>query len=460
MYYKNNFNLLRHYLKHEYTCEIRMNEQLTFINLPEDREIPSKNILKNGNPKLKLAVRNQVEIKTGSLDDLLPKEHLARKIWRYIEALDLTIVLKQIQSMKGDVGRSATDPKILLAVWLYGTIEGIGSARLLAEYCVMHDAFKWISGGVTINYHTLSDFRAEQEDLFEELLTESVGILAHNDLISLEAVSQDGMRVRASAGASSFKRKATLKFNLELARMLVADLKEEARKNPEGSRRRKEAAQNRAAEEAEKKISKAIAELNEVRKSKIRSGKKELREVKEEELQKTRASMTDPDARIMKMAGGGFRPAYNVQYATTNKGKAIVGVDVTKSGSDQKQTMEMIKQVEKRYNQIPKKWLQDGGFSNQREFDKIMKRYKDFKIYMPSKETKNESASMRELRERMETEEAKETYKERAATAEYVNAVARNRGMQQFLVRGLSKVKNVALMFAIAHNMYLALGLF
>jgi len=277
-------------------------------------------------------------------------------------------------------------------------------------------------------------------------------------LISLEAVSQDGMRVRASAGSSSFRRKASLKFNLELARMLVADLKEEAQTNPGACRTRIEAAQQRAAKETEIKMENAIKELNEARKSKIRAGKKELRDVPEEELEKTRASTTDPEARVMKMAGGGFRPAYNVQFASTNKGKAIIGVDVTKSGSDQKQTLEMIKQVEKRYKQIPKTWLQDAGFKNQSELNKVSKRYKNCKIYMPVKDTKNENEAMKEVRERMETDEAKEIYKERAATAEYVNALARNRGMQQFCVRGLAKVKNVALLFALAHNMYLALN--
>ena len=446
------------YLKHQYHCRMFMSEQLTIINLPVEQKITSSDNPKRGKPKLNCAIRNQVEVRTNSLDDLLPKDHLARKVWQYVQALDLSTVLLQIQSFKGDVGRSATDPKILLSLWLYGTIEGIGSARLLSEYCVMHDAYKWICGNVNINYHTLSDFRSKQGELFDEVLTESVGILAHNDLISLEAVSQDGMRVRAHAGASSFKRKATLKFNLELAKMLVGDLKEEAQKNPEGSRKRREAAQKRAAEETETKISKAITELNEIRKSKIRSGKKELRQVKEEDLEKTRASMTDPEARVMKMAGGGFRPAYNVQYATTNIGKAIVGVDVTKSGSDQKQTIEMINQIKKRYNQTPTKWFQDAGYNNQNEYDKVVEKHENCKIYMPCKETKNERISMKKLRERMETDEAKEIYKERAATAEYVNALARNRGMQQFLVRGLSKVKNVALLFAIAHNMYIALG--
>jgi len=214
-------------------------------------------------------------------------------------------------------------------------------------------------------------------------------------------------------------------------------------------------AQKRAAEESEKRISKAITELNEVRKSKIRSGKKELRKVKKEVLEKTRASVTDPEARVMKMPCGGFRPAYNVQFATTNEGKAIVGVDVTKSGSDQKQTINMINQIKKRYNKTPKTWFQDSGYKNNDQYEKFVKQYEDCTVYMPCKASKNESAAMQELRERMETDEAKEMYKARAATAEYANAVARGRGMQQFAVRGLAKVKNVALMFAITHNMYL-----
>lgn len=440
------------------TCGVRMNAEKTLFNLPQNNEsniFPQKHHAK---VRLKYAFRDQVEIKTTSLDDLLPKEHLARDVWRYVKGLNLDVALNQIQSYEGDAGRPAIDPRILLSLWLYATLEGIGSARLLAEYCVMHDAFKWICGGVSVNYHTLSDFRSLQNDLLDGLLTESVTVLAKNNLISLEAVSQDGIRVRANAGGSTFRRKQTLQFNLQLAQMLVEDLKEEAKKNPGACKKRMEAAQKRAAEETEEKIKKAIMELNEVRKSKIRLGEKKHKQVKKEDLEKTRASMTDPDARIMKMADSGFRPAYNVQFATTNKGKAIIGVDVSKSGSDQKQTVGMIQQIEKRYNQIPKIWLQDGGYNNQDQLDNTVKLYKECKIYMPVKDAKNDSEAMSELRERMRTDEAKEIYKERSATAEFANAQARNRGLQQFLVRGLFKVRNVALIFAIAHNMYMALA--
>jgi transposase len=446
-----------------------MSDQFTLFDVPQasKNEKSPKNYY--GKPRLNRAVRNQVEMVSKCLNDIIPKEHLARDVWRYVEGLDLSIVLKGIRSVEGNAGRPATDPKILLTLWLYGTIKGIGSARLIEEYCNEHDAFKWICGGVKVNYHTISDFRSFQGKQLDQLLTESVAILAKKNIISLEVISQDGMRVRACAGSSSFKREETLQFNLELANMLVSDLKEEAEKNPGACRTRLEAAQKRFAEEKAKNIESALVELNEVRKSKIRSGKTQLKQVKEKDLKKARASMTDPDARIMKMADGGFRPAYNVQFATTNKGKAIIGVEVSKSGSDQKQTLGMIKQVETRYGQVPEKWLQDGGYNNKTELDKTGKAYKSCKIYMPVKEveTKKEDPHKRRLddtevtaewRERMGTEEAKELYKERAATAEYVNAQARNCGLQQFLVKGMSKVKSVVLIYAIAHNMSIALN--
>jgi len=422
-----------------------------------------------GKPRLKSPVRNQVEFVMRSLDDLIPKDHLVRDVWNYANNLDLSIVLKQIQSVEGNAGRPATDPKICLAVWLFGTVKGINSARVLEEYCNEHDAFKWICGGVKVNYHTLSDFRSLQSEQLDELLTQSIAILSKMNVISLTVVSQDGMRVRASAGASSFKREETLQFNLGLARMLVTDLKEEAKKDPGACRKRLAAAEKRAAEEKVENIENALKELMEMRKSKIKAGEKEQRQVDEKDLNKTRASMTDPEARVMKMPDHGFRPAYNVQFATTNKGKAIIGVDVSKSGSDQKQTLGMLKQIEKRYAVVPEKWLQDGGYNNKTEFEKTAKAYKGCKIYMPVKETKankgdlytrqsDDSEALGEWRERMGTEEAKEIYKDRAATAEYSNAQARNHGLQQFLVRGLPKVKCVAFIYALTHNMIIALN--
>lgn len=447
------------------------NEQLLLFKYENTSITSSEQIHKEEShhlkPRLKSAVRIQTEIVMKSLDELLPKEHLARDVWAYVERLDLSLLLNQIQSVEGNAGRPATDPKILLALWLYGTIKGVGSARFLEEFAREHDAYKWLCGGVKVNYHTLSDFRSSQGESLNDLLTQSVAILANQNIISLESVSQDGMRVRACAGSSSFRRKTTLQFNLELARLLVADLKEEAEQNPGKCKSRLEAAQERAGKERVERIERALKELQEVRKSKVRSGMTRQSQVKKSELEKARASMTDPDARIMKMADNGFRPAYNVQFATTNKGKAIIGVDVSKSGSDQKQTLGMIKQVEKRYGQVPKNWLQDGGYLNKAEFEKTIATYKDCKIYMPVKKVDEEKVSkmqpedsegITEWKNRMETEEAKEIYKERAATAEYANAQSRNHGLYRFLIRGLPKVKCVALIYAVAHNMSILLN--
>lgn len=446
-----------------------MSSQFTLFNAPDTTVSDNFAEIHNGKPRLKSPVRNQIEIVQKSLDDLLPKEHLARDVWRFVQRMDLSTSLKKILSVENHPGRPATDPKILLTLWLFATLKGISSARLIDEYCSEHDAFKWICGGIKVNHHTISDFRSFQGELLDELLTQTVAILAQKNIISLEAVSQDGMRVRANAGSSSFKREQTLQLNLELAAMLVSDLKEEADKNPGSCKTRIESAQRRAAEEKAKNIEDALKELAEVRKSKVRAWKKELRHVKEEDLQNTRASTTDPEARVMKMAAGGFRPAYNVQFASTNVGKAIIAVDVTKSGSDQKQTLKMIKLVEEKYGTTPEKWLQDAGYNNRTELLKVGRQYKNCKIYMPVKVTEGNKGDVHkrlatddeiigEWRERMGTEEAQEIYKERASTAEYVNAIARNRGLQQFLVRGSMKVKAVALLFALTHNMMLVIN--
>lgn len=439
---------------------------------PSNIEVQSKEIQEPsyGKPRLKSAVRNQVEIVMKTLDDLLPQEHLARDVWRYVEGLDLSLVLGKIESVVGSAGRPAIDPKIFLSIWLLGTAKGIGSARLIEEYCREHIAFQWLCGGVNVNYHSISDFRSDHGDQLDSLLTQSVAILARSGCISLEKVSQDGMRVRASAGASSFRREETLETYLTLAKFLVEDIKEESAKNPGACKSREAAAQARTATERVQRIEKALVELNEVRQGKIDAKKREQRNVKEGELEKVRASTTDPEARVMKMACGGFRPAYNVQFATTNKGKAIVGVEVTKNGSDQKQTLGMIDQVESRFGIVPDKWLQDAGYENQTELNKVGEKYKNCKIYMPVKlTTKNEnnpherlpkdSEITGEWRERMGTEDAKNLYQERSSTAEFVNAQSRNKGLQQFVVRGTKKVTCVAFLYAIVQNMTIAFSI-
>jgi transposase len=262
-----------------------------------------------GKPRFQRAERRQIEWQAFSLDQLLQDDHPARLVWAYVESLDVSPWYEQIRAVEGHVGRSPIDPKILLAVWLYATIDGVSSARKLDRLCRDHIAYRWLCGGVTVNYHTLADFRVEHVDRLDTLLTKSVAALLHQGLVSLNRVAQDGMRVRASAGSSSFARRPKLEDALVQAEAQVKALKREA-DDEDGSAesRRQQAAEQRAAEERAARIRQALEQLPEIQQ------KMERRKTGSSET--ARASTTDPEARRMKMADGGFRPAYNVQFVT------------------------------------------------------------------------------------------------------------------------------------------------
>jgi excinuclease UvrABC nuclease subunit len=271
-------------------------------------------------------------------------------------------------------------------------------------------------------------------------------------VVKLKAVAQDGMRVRASAGAGSFRREDKLKGYLEAARQRVEALKQQVDEDPRGERRRSQAAKQRAAQEREARIEAALARLPELAEIKQRQGK---------QPEAARASTTDADASVMKMGDGGFRPAYNVQYGTDTASQIIVGVEVVTSGSDQGQMAPMVEQVTERCGQTPDEWLVDGGYPAHEQIEAVAERTT---VLAPVPQSKDkavdahqpkagDSPAVADWRRRMASDEAKERYKARAATAECVNAQARNRGLIRMPVRGLAKVKGVAVLFALAHNL-------
>lgn len=406
-----------------------------------------------GMPRVERARRDQVEMQILALDALLLDDHTARLVWEYAEGLDLTPLYNGIRSVEGRAGRDAIDPKILLALWLYATLDGVGSAREVDRLCKDHVAYRWICGGVSVNYHTLSDFRTAHTEFLDELLTQSVATLLHQDLVTLSRVAQDGMRVRASAGAASFRRRKTLEACHAEARKQVSSLRAELETDPSAGNRRRKAARRRRARERSERIQKALAELPDVESKK-----------KPADKDKARVSTTDPEARVMKMSDGGFRPAHNVQFATDTESQVITGVDVVNTGSDQGQMSPMVEQHKKRYGRPPDEMLVDGGFAQHDDIEKVSSPENGTAVYAPVRKPRNadrdphvprpgDSATIAEWRQRMGTDEAKEIYKERASTAECVNAIARNRGLQQFLVRGLAKVRAIALWYALAHNL-------
>ena len=393
------------------------------------------------------------------LEDLLTPEHHARTVWEFVEGLDLSPLLNAIRAVEGGPGRAATDPHLLLALWLYATVEGIGSARTLDYLCTHHHGFRWLCGGVSVNYHTLSDFRVAHPEFLDQLLTHSVATLMAEDLIDLNRVAQDGMRVRASAGAASFRRRPTLEKCLEEAQTQVQRLRAELETDPGEGQRRQQKAQERAARERVERIRQALARLPELEAKK-----------KAADQEKARTSTTDPEATVMKMADGGFRPAYNVQFSTDTQTQIIVGVDVVTQGSDQGQLPPMLEQIHNRFDRYPEAALVDGGFAKHEDIEAVSAPDKACTVYAPVQKPKdatkdryaphaNDSPAVAAWRQRMATPEAQALYKERAATAECVNALARNRGLRQWLVRGVAKVKAVALWYAIAHNLLRAVSL-
>lgn len=410
-------------------------------------------------PRLKFANRCQGEFRDDSLDQLLPAEHPVRDVWEFVAGLDLSPILAQIRSLPGHAGAPAIDPRILMALWLQATIDGVGSSRELAKRCEEHLVYRWLCGGVEVGYHVLADFRTGHGEVLNQLLTESAAVLLHEGLIDLNRVAQDGLRVRASAGAASFRREKTLDACLEEARQQVDALRVQADEDSGAASRREMAARQRAATDRLERLTAAkeeLAKLQQTNAARPPSLKKDGAEL--------RASTTDPEARKMKMPDGGFRPAYNVQFATTTAGGVIVGVDVTNQGTDAAQMPPMLEQIEQRFEQKPKEMLVDGGFATVEAIDRAER--DGTTVYAPVKEEhkqldagrdpyarkKSDTDATALWRERMGTPEAKAIYKERASTAEWVNAQVRNRGLYGVRVRGRPKVLVVVLWYALAHN--------
>lgn len=412
-----------------------------------------------GEARLIVAVRNQAEMVVRDLDSQLSQEHPARGVWAFVEGMNLGAFYADIQAVEGRAGRTPTDPRVLLALWLYATAEGIGSARYLARLCEEHDAFRWLRGGVPVNYHMLSDFRVEHGEALNRLLTELLAAMMAAKVVTLKRVSQDGLRVRASAGAGSFRREPKLRELLAEAQEQVQRLAVEL-EHPDGATsRRVQAGRQRAAEERQKRVAEALEQL-----PKVRAAKKDA-----EGRQQARVSTTDPQARVMKMPDGGYRPSYNVQLATDTASQVVVGVLVTNQGSDGGQASPMLVQVMQRCQSRPCEYLMDGGFATLEEVRAITR--EQVTVYAPLKTPKNpqrertdplsnDPPEIAAWRRRMATQEAQKTYKDRAATSECVNAQFRQRyGAHQFTVRGNTKVTMVATLMAITHNMFRWLAL-
>ena len=441
-----------------------------------------------GAARLRTAERRQVTLRAVCLDELVPEEHRVRMVWRFVEGLDLTVLLAGIKAVEGRPGHPPADPRILLALWLYATIEGVASARQVARLCEDHIAYQWLCGGVGMNAKTLADFRVGHGAALEQLLVASFTALTTAGVASLDRIAQDGVRVRAAAGAASFRRHSTLEECHAAATEALARIRQEATSDPGAASRREVAARLRAAQDREHRVAKALDVTRELQeRQQERAWRREERAFREKQkragadkasepapetaqhrAQETkqekepRASTTDAEARVMKMADSGFRPAYNVQFASDTRSGAVAGVAVDNSGSDMGKMAPMSEALAKDYGERPRQHLADGGYVKFDDIEALDQSGVDVYAPVPAPRDKSrdryapqqdDAPAIAAWRERMNEDAAKDIYKERAATAECTNAQARNRGLRQFLVRGVDKVKAVAFLHGLTHNM-------
>ncbi len=400
------------------------------------------------------------------LDSQIEAGHLARVVWAFVEGLDLSPLYDRIKARDDAAGRPTADPRVLLALWLYATIEGVGSARALERLCRHHAAYRWLRGGVVVNYHGLSDFRTVDGGLLDDILTASVTGLAAEGLVDLDEVAVDGTKLVANAGRGSFCDLDGLAAYERRAQRRVERLKTEVAADPGANERRRRAAQARAAAETAARAQAALDKLVALEAEKA----ERTRTHKEQEAAKKppKASTTDPEARRMKMADGAVRPAYSLILAVAPQEQIIVGLEPTDRRNDSGLATPMIEQIEGRYDRRPARLLLDTNLATR---DEIVALAADPEgptmVYAPppadtldvKPETRRkrawkrrrEPAALKDWRSRMASAAGKIVYGRRRLI-ETVNGQLKNHGLGTLALRGIAKVRCEVLLHAIAHN--------
>jgi transposase len=379
-------------------------------------------------------------------EDRLPEDHRARLLWKVVETLNLSAFTADAKAVEGRQGRPLASTRMLLTLWLYAISMGVGSARAIARLIGTDDAFRWIVGDQTVSHSRLSEFRVGHGAALDTLFTDVLAVLLSKGLVTLDLVAQDGTRVRAAASAPSFRREAALDACREQAALHVKAVLAEA-EDPEVTAAEKRA-RLAAARDYQRRVDEALATV------------KALGEAGKEE---PRASTTDAEARTMKMADGGYRPGYNVQMATAGSPlggpRTIVGVIVTNVGSDMGSVTPMLAQIESRTGQLPKVLLADANHAKHECLRTCDARGVEALISVPKRSQKagpnaDKDAPIAAWRARMQTEEAKRTFRARASLCELPNAHLKHQhGVAQVLLRGLGKVTCVALLAGLAANL-------
>lgn len=418
-----------------------------------------------GNARVVRPDRSQLHWDMVDLEGLLAMDHRARMVWAFVESLNLRAFYDLVKAREGEAGRPAADPAVLIALWLYATLEGVGSARELERLCERDIAYRWLCGGVPVNYHGLSDFRVGHGDLLDRLLTESVAAMLAEGLVNLDEIVIDGTKVKASAGKGSFVGEDGLAKAERIAAERITQLKAEIDGDPGASARRKRAAEERAAREVATRAAKARAALDRLKAEKQERAKTHVKA--ETKKGAPRVSLTDPEARWMRFADGSVKAGYNIPVAATGEG-LVLAVTATDRRNDAGLALPMIDDLERRYGRAPKRVLLDTNLATAEDIVALANRQQgQVLVYAPPPKERDdvkpatlkrrmvarakEPEPLKEWRNRMASPEAQTVYRRRRRI-ELVNAHIKNRGFDRLNLRGLLKAKIAALWHALAHN--------
>jgi transposase len=487
----------------------------------EETEVKQEDERRGAKPRYEVIDREQLFWRVVDVERLIGEEHPARAIWEFVGKLDLSGYSGEIRAVEGEAGRPAWEPRLLISLWVYGYSEGVGSGRAIEELCEWDPAYQWLTGAAVVNAHTLTDFRVKHEKALKELFVQILGLLSADGLITLERVMQDGTKIRANAAQDSFRRKERVEQALKQAAEQVEAVEE---MGEEETSRRAAKARQRAQRERKERLEKALEEFEKLAEDGSDKGKEQRR-----------VSTSDPQARVMKQADGGFAPSYNVQVNTDAKNAVIVAVGVVQAGNDFEQLEPGIDRVEQNLGKTPDQVVADGGFvsrdnivgmksrgaefigpqcddqgkgkssyegrgvspayySSQFVYDaatdsfrcpqgkilsyegkeerhtQVSYRYRaqrsdcqgcpvksqccpGNRVTGRSVHRSEELAEVAEFRQRMQSEQAREIYRQRAQVAETPNLWIKAKfGLRQFSVRGLSKVGMEALWACLTYN--------
>lgn len=405
------------------------------------------------------------------LEALLPSDHRARIVMGFVEGLELSALYDAIKAREGEPGRPPPDPAVLMALWLYATIEGVGSARQLERLTQSDLAYRWIAGGVPLNYHGLADFRVAHVWLLDRLLTESVTALIKARVISLEEIAVDGTKVRANASRGSFKTAGKLARIEAAVERRLAELKAEIETDPKASSQRRLAAKERAAREVKERAGRARAALDKVRAEKAKRAKTHPQDEARKKSEPS-ASLSDAEARNMRFPDGAVRPAFNAQLAATPKEGIIVSVEMTDRRNDAGLAVPMVDDIVRRYGKAPENLLVDTHYATSDDIAALASREMDpVTVFAPPPTERDDvkpetlanrvrnrakqPESVKAWRSRMDTPAGQEVYRDRKLI-ERINAHLKNHGFGFLPVRGLIKAKAVALWHALANNLMAA----